>query len=1155
MFGRILSRAVALSLFVLFSGLFIAAQDLDDVTISGKVTDTNGLAVVGATVTVTSVETSESRTIITDEDGQYRFLKLKPGTYKVKAAATGFGILETPGIPTISAQNVQRDFKLTPADVTAEQTVIVTEEDGPPVDTTRTIVGGTVTEREIEEIPNNSRNALDLVLTLGGTSEEQLSTNDLAEDRGQNPSNAPLEQGNFSISGGTAYSNNLTIDGFDNNDDRSSRDRFQPSLEGISEVQVISNQFSAEYGRASGGRINIRTRSGGKNFRGRAFMFFRDESMNANTWYNNSRRIRRPALQELNPGFTLSGPVILPGFGDGEEFPWFNGRKRKTFFAIAYEYNKLADTTLIDAYLPLTANPNYPLPDPTGTTQYCDTAGSPAPPCPPGTAAIAAYNKLYDTPNKANIFTARIDTELFRNNNFTFGFQFGRRNNKRTSGNTVTRLENAFQARNINTDAYNFTDNHVFGARAVNQLRVQWSRYEPSFEAPNPFDPVVIVGIRDPIANAVRSLVMGNSTASSGSNFPETRNETRWQFQESLTYLMGRHTFKMGFDIQNVVSKVIGLGDATGTFNFANSFTFTQNVISQYRQNFGTGQDVKNRYYGVFFNDEFKPWSNVTVSAGLRYERETAVVDKNNIGPRFGIAWDPFKKGKGVIRFGTGIFYNRVLLRTVGDSIQNTGGSLESFNSNAIGTSAADPRQLAIEAAISTTFPNSFTSAQLHALVLNTCLAQTPNAPGGCSDRLGFTQNGVSSAGNPLRTVEANLRIPESYQFNVGFERELFKGWVFEANFTWNKTVHLWRDVNANVPVLPAGYKDWTEWLAGGTANHPTGNTYSIVNQNGTIRTYSFVLGPTNDTSGVSACSFTTTNTCVVNLNSTNSGTTAPSAATAGVDGNATGNPIPIALAAIAQFRPFQEVSETSRIGAMGNAFYRGLVLEMRSRYRKLGYGFGASYRFAYTLSKTMDDGLNNTANAEVNGDFKREWARNLQDRRHRFAVTGSFDMPWWLGKIRFSPRFRYGTSAPFNLGAGSNVDRNLDDLSTDRVNFSGNLKDLRWREPGSPIPTELLAQFSLQPIGSRSGNLPRNAGIGPSFYTFDLSTSREFRFRERMKLRPQVQFDNILNAAVFNYGSAFINSALTTAAQQNFLVPTRTYRQRQIRVGLRFDF
>lgn len=1137
MFGRSLSRAIALSLFVLVSGLFVAAQDLDDVTISGKVTDSNGLSVVGASVTVTSVETGESRTLITDDEGHYRFLKLKPGTYKVKASASGFGAQETPGIPTISAQNLQKDFKLAPADVKAEQTVTVTEDDGPAVDTTRTIVGGTITEREIEEIPNSARNPLDLVLTLGGTSEEQLSTNGLAEDRLQSPSSAPLEQGNFSISGGTAYSNNLTIDGLDNNDDRSSRDRFQPSLEGIAEVQVISNQFSAEYGRASGGRVNIRTRAGGRRFRGRAFMFFRDESLNANTWYNNNRHIPRPAFQERNPGFFISGPVMLP---------YYNGRRHKTFFAATYERDVMDDTTLIDAYLPILQNPHYPLPTPTGATQFCDNSSPAACTATPPTAAyIVAYNKLYATPNKGNIFTARLDTNLFRNNTFTFGFQYGRKNNKRTSGASVNRLENAFQAKNINTDAYNFTDNHVFGARAVNQFRAQWSRYEPSFEAPDPFNPVVIVGYRDPVTNSVKSLVMGNSTVSSGSNFPDTRNETRYQFQESVTYFRSGHTFKMGFDVQNVNSKVIGLGDATGTFNFGSSLDFINNKLNRYRQNFGTSQDVKNRYYGVFFNDEMKPWSNVTVSAGLRYERETAVSDHNNIGPRLGIAWDPFKKGKGVIRFGTGIFYNRVLLRTVGDSIQNSGGTLVGFDTGRIGTSATDPRRVAILAALSTNFPNSYPSTtELRSLVVNAC-----GALANCNSNTGFTVGNVSSAGNPLRTVEPNLRIPESYQFNVGFEREVFKGWVFEANFTWNKTVHLWRDENSNVPILPTGYADWTEWLVG----HPF--TLSAA------RHYTFFLGPTTDTSGLhdgsqtgGTCGVATAN-CFVNLNTTNTSSTAPAVAVAGQNNNATGGPIGIALAAIAPFRPDQTVSETSRIGSQGNAFYKGLILEMRSRYRKLGYGFGASYRFAYTLSKTMDDGLNNTSNAEVNADFSREWARNLQDRRHRIAFSGSFDTPWWFGKLRLSPLFRFGTSAPFNLGDGGS-DRNLDDLSTDRLNFSGNLADIKWREPNSPVPTALLAQFSLQPIGARSGNLPRNSGTGPSFYTFDLSVTREFRFHEkRYRLRPVVQFDNILNAAVFNYGSAFIDFGTTSTAQSTFLVPTRTYRQRQIRLGARFDF
>lgn len=1136
-----------LSVFAFAVVASVNAQDLDDVTLTGRITDSNGQAIVGATVTATLVDSGIERTVITDDSGRYRLIELKPGNYSVKASATGFGAKERTGLQTLSGQNLQLDLSLAPASVQAEATVTVDESDAPVVDTTRTVVGGTINEREIEEIPNNTRNPLDLVLTLGGTSEEQLSTSGLAEDRNANPSSAPLEQGNFSLSGGTAYSNNITIDGLDNNDDRSSRDRFQPSIEAIAEVQVILNQFSAEYGRASGGRVNLRTRAGGNRFRGRAFLFFRDDSLNANSWYNNSRAIPRPDLREINPGFTLSGPVV---------FPWIYDGHNKTFFSTTYEYNKLDDTTLIDTYIPVVPNSRYTLPAPTGSEQFCDSS-SPAN-CPATAGFISPYSILYATPNVNHVLVARLDHKLFKNNDFTFGIQFAQRANRRTNGSSTTRLENAFQEKNNDTIAYNFTDNQVFGSSTVNQFRAQWSRFKPSFQTASPLDPVVLVGFRNPVTNTVQTLIAGNSTTSTSQNFSDSRNETRWQIQDSITHIYDRHTFKFGFDVQDVTSEVIGLGDATGTFNFGSVLQYSNNQVTRYRQNFGTSQDVTNTYWGAFFHDEFKALANLTISYGVRYERETAVSDNNNFGPRLGIAWDPFKKGKSVIRFGAGIFYNRVLLRTVGDSIQNTGGNLVSFDSNTIGTAATDPRRLAILTAVANRFPSSYASVdELRTLVTTTCTTVVTTFP--CNANTGFATN-VSSAGNPLRSVDADLKIPESYQFNVGFEREVGNAFVFEANYTYNKTTHLWRDSNPNAPILPAGFADWTAYLIA--------NPFDL----SPTRRYTFYLGTnTADGSGIHTapngtvvCGTTTPN-CFVNLNTINTSTTAPAVATPGQNNNATGGPIGIALAAIARFRPDQTVEETSRIGSRGNAVYNGLILELRRRYRKLGYGFGASMRFAYTLSSTKDDGLNNTSNAEINGDFSREWARNLQDRRHRIALSGTLDMPFWLGKLKFSPLLRYGSSAPFNLGAGG-TDRNLDDLGTDRLNFSGNLSDIVFREPGSPVPEALITQFSLQPIGSKSGNLPRNSGTGPSFYTFDLNVTREWKITERMKIRPVVEFNNIFNAAVFSYGSEFIDFAALRndgtpptqtqlLARQNFLVPTRTYRQRQIRLGIRFDF
>lgn len=1143
--------ALYLCILVVFA-VSAAGQDLDDVSISGRVADQNGLAVVGASVTAVHNETGAERAVVTNDEGRYRIIELKPGEYTLRVSSAGFAVFQIAAVPTVSGQNLQKDVMLVPAGVEVSQDVEVSEDDVPDVDITRTIVGGTITAREIEEIPNFSREPLDLVLTLGGTSEESLSTSGLAEDAYQSPQGTPLEQGNFSLSGGTAYSNNITIDGMDNNDDRSSRERFQPSVEAIAEVQVITNQFSAEYGRASGGRINLRTRAGGKRFRGRAFMFYRDDRLNSNTWYNNSRDIERPRMREYTPGFTLSGPVILP----------FYKNRQRTFFSVAYEYSLFDDTTLIDSYVPVVSNPNYQMPASTGGTPTCDAN----PPTPDNTACtgnnptaafVAPYLSNFPTPNRKHIFTARVDHKLFKDNDLTVGFQLGRQDNMRTNGSSVFRLEESFQAKHRDTYAINVTDNWVIGENVVNQYRMQWSQYKPSYETSDPLDPVVLISIRDPERNSVRTLIAGNSTSGNSLNFADSRTETRWQFQDSVSVVRGRHTVKAGFDVNNVVSKTLGLEDTTGTFNFGSALNFGNNVLSRFRQNFGTGSDVKNTYVGFFVNDEFRIIPNMTASLGIRYERETAVSDNDNFGPRFGLAWDPFKTNKTVVRLGAGIFYNRVLLRTVADSIQNAGGNLIRFDTGTIGTSAADVRRVPILAAIAANFPASYASiSDLRTLVAAACANIVTTLP--CNENTGFVTN-VSSAGNPLRSVESGLKIPESYQFNIGFEREIGKSFVFEANYTYNRTAHLWRDYNPNAPVLPAGYADWTEWLLA----HPF--------QLSPTRRYEFFLGPTDDPVGHHANSQTggncgvTTAVCYVNLNTTNGSTTQPAVAVAGQNNNATGNPIGIALAAIAQFRPDQTVEETSRIGSFGNAKYHGLILELRRRYRKLGHGFGFSGRIAYTLSSTRDDGLNNTANAETNYDFGREWARNLQDRRHRIAFSGTFDTPYWLGKLRFSPLFRYGSAGRFNLGLGD--DRNLNDFSNDRVRYNGDIRDIKYREPGSPFPSELASRFSLQPIGALSGNLPRNAGTGPSFYTFDLNITREFRLGERMRLRPTVEIDNVLNAAVFSFGAEYIDfSALVTPTgttpteaqleeQAKFLVPTRTYRQRQFRLGLRFDF
>src|SRR4051794_31643570 len=219
--NRAISPAKAIVLASVLLTLFCTttrAQDLDNVTLSGKVTDQNGAVIPGALVTATLLTTGVARKVVASGDGNYRLIQLQPGIYIVRASSPGFAPEEKANLTTIAAQNLQIDFVLKPAEVSAEATVVAIA-DPNAVDTSRTIVGGTLTTREIEALPVASRSPIDLIFTMGGVAEEPLSVRDLATDPSARTS--PEEAGNFSLSGGTAYSNNITIDGLDNNDDRS----------------------------------------------------------------------------------------------------------------------------------------------------------------------------------------------------------------------------------------------------------------------------------------------------------------------------------------------------------------------------------------------------------------------------------------------------------------------------------------------------------------------------------------------------------------------------------------------------------------------------------------------------------------------------------------------------------------------------------------------------------------------------------------------------------------------------------------------------------------------------------------------------------------------------------------------------------------------
>nr|MBA3320847.1 TonB-dependent receptor [Pyrinomonadaceae bacterium] len=711
----------------------------------------------------------------------------------------------------------------------------------------------------------------------------------------------------------------------------------------------------------------------------------------------------------------------------------------------------------------------------------------------------------------------------------TLLYQLGRSRNLRQFGGGA-RLAEALQGRTRHTDALAFTGTYVFSPRVVNQLRAQGSRLTPAVRAQGDRrSPVVLITIDDPLGasdsfDRSGTLVAGTSTAGA-----TDRREMRWQLQDTLSVLRGAHALKFGADLQRIRSTFVDLTDATGVYSFDSAGDFLASAPGRFRQRFNTESAQRNFYAGFFVQDEWRVRPNLTLTLGARYEQETIVRDRDNWSPRVAVAYDPFASGKTVLRFGAGIFYNRALLRTIDDFKLGTARIF--FDTDALRATATN---------------RLLTDAQRRAFIAaNLRFPESLTADSPVVRQFGAAQTDFA------RRLDPDLRLPESYQFNFGFERELAGAFVCEANYTYNRTAHLWREFNANAPVLPGGFRDFSDYLlARDFANfRDAAGTRPLYNVAAAGELVRFSLAPPGAASmeAITRVVEFGVPVSIFNLNSVNS-TTALNAA----------------RGALNALRPDPSRGELEQLASIGNSFYHGLTLELRRRFAPLGQvnDLRLSLRAAYTLSRLIDDGVVNTSDALRPGDFRGERARSLLDRRHRFVLSGVLDLPRTFGRLRLAPILRLASGAPFNLSLGG-ADRNLDDVGNDRPAFDGDLRLLRSRRPGEPLTPALLESLSLPLIG-QSGNLPRNAGTGPRLFTFDLSVTREWRIGEHTRLRPVVEFDNVLNKTVFSFGAEFINfnalradasPAQRQAFADSFLVPTRTLRPRQVRVGVRFDF
>src|SRR5215831_1582760 len=267
--------------------------------IKGTVTDSTGAVLPGATVTVTNIDTGIERSATSDNIGNFRFFLLPPADYELKVQLTGFSIYTRRPVEVTVGQIVVIEAVLQPAAVQQE---ILVQDVSLQVESEKTQQSDTITEKQIEGLPINERNFLNFsLLTPGVTDSKALISFGLPQ--------AP--NSGLSFLGQNGRANNVTIDGVDNNDGAVAGVRSTLSQEAVQEFQINRSNFSAEFGRASGGLINIVSKSGTNRFGGTVFAFFRDEALDARNSFafgpNNSRIDPEFSRQQL--GFMFSGPI------------------------------------------------------------------------------------------------------------------------------------------------------------------------------------------------------------------------------------------------------------------------------------------------------------------------------------------------------------------------------------------------------------------------------------------------------------------------------------------------------------------------------------------------------------------------------------------------------------------------------------------------------------------------------------------------------------------------------------------------------------------------------------------------------------------------------------------------------------------------------
>lgn len=630
--------------FLAFSGGLRAQSEAGGATVTGTVTDSTGAAVLTAKVTLNSEQTGFTRILETNSSGLYSFARVPVGRYNLSIDKSGFKAIKRTDIDLTVGAMLTFDATLTVGS-TAESITVSGEV--PIVETTRSQTSTSVDERAVKELPINGRNFLDFTLLTPGVNRDP---------RG----------GDLSFGGQRGTANSLLVDGMDSNNlffgqsagrAGSGRNPYSFSQDAVEEFQVNTNGYAAEIGRAGGGVINVVTKSGTNQIHGNAFWYFRDRELNANTFINKSRGIVRQPYHYNQYGGTVGGPV----------------KKDKLFFFLSF-----------DGQRNLNPNPlffNFTVPGDALSQQ--------------GAAELAQYMTPYTTGYNNDIGLAKVDYNLSNTQRLSVRLNFHRfrGQNFENAGNQSAQEHTGNALVSTNHYAVNYSK--TFGSSVVFDSRFNYLTDDEPGES-NTTTPETVV------SQSGGSFTFGRNNFS-----PRYTNAKRTQFIESVSYLRGKHSIKMGVDINMERIDNFFPGNFSGVYRFNTLADFAARKPFQFTQGFaGAGTDgaltkPNINEVGVFVQDSWRATDRLTLNYGYRYDlmsfAQPSVLnpdpglaagglrtnyinkDTNNHAPRLGFAYRLDQDGKHVVRGGYGIFYARTPSILIGTAHSQNGIQVQTY--------------------------------------------------------------------------------------------------------------------------------------------------------------------------------------------------------------------------------------------------------------------------------------------------------------------------------------------------------------------------------------------------------------------------------------------------------------------------------------------